>query len=163
MVIVPLEEHLDLVPVLAGWFRDEWPEWADSLKDGEIEEMFRRSAKPDGVPRVLVALDDVEPVGTAALREESISTHLHLTPWLTGVYVVPERRGRVIGQTLVRGILAYAREQRMIRAVYTSVRKGVPGLQREGWEVVDRAKERGEDLIVLRMSLVSNENASVFP
>jgi predicted N-acetyltransferase YhbS len=59
----------------------------------------------DRIPMTVIALDDGEPIGTAALTEHDMETHRELSRWLGGVYVIPSARGRGVARALVRDVM----------------------------------------------------------
>jgi GNAT superfamily N-acetyltransferase len=71
----------------------------------------------DRIPMTIIALDDGEPIGTAALTDHDMETHRELSPWLGGVYVVPAARGRGVARALVGDVIARL-EGPLARAVH---------------------------------------------
>jgi predicted N-acetyltransferase YhbS len=77
-----------------------------------VERMAQRLAladRPDRVPLCLVALHGGEPVGVVNLVDNDDAQHVEWTPWLAGLVVVPEWRGRGVGTALVTALLQQAR------------------------------------------------------
>jgi GNAT superfamily N-acetyltransferase len=100
--IVGIAERIELVPTIARW---HWDEWGHHDPEGSLQswtEGLAQRTRPAGVPTTFVALDGDAPIGSACLVEHDMSTRPDLSPWLAGVYVVPERRGRGVGSALVR-------------------------------------------------------------
>lgn len=58
----------------------------------------------DAMEHTVVA-HDKEWMGCVSLESEDLSTHGHLGPWLTSLYVKPKYRNRGIGKRLVRSVL----------------------------------------------------------
>jgi predicted N-acetyltransferase YhbS len=94
-------QHVSLV---ASWIFDEF--WAD--KDvhtpESLEQLLRQADTPDAIPLSLLALESDRPVGTVNLIENDDERRPHLRPWLAALFVVPERRHRGIGSSLVRNL-----------------------------------------------------------
>ena len=59
----------------------------------------------------LVAKADGEPVGTCLLVESEIEPNHDVSPWLAGLFVVPEHRRKGAGAVLVRAIEHQARQR----------------------------------------------------
>ena len=100
--IIPLADRLDLIPVVARW---HWDEWGDEDPTGSVEtwtEGLRSRSNRDEIPISWVALADGVPAGSIALIHNDMSTHPELTPWLSGLFVLPELRGLGIATALVR-------------------------------------------------------------
>jgi hypothetical protein len=59
---------------------------------------------PSGLPQTFVLLVNDDPVGTASLVSHDLDERPDLTPWLAGVFVVPEARGRGHVMPLIRAV-----------------------------------------------------------
>ena len=91
--IVRIAERPDLVPMVAQWLWDEWHlDAGDSFE--AIRDAVAASVSPSGPPQTFVLLVDNRPVGTASLVAHDLDERPNLTPWLAGVLVIPEERGR---------------------------------------------------------------------
>ena len=69
---------------------------------------LRNFSERDRIPLTVVAHDGRQLLGSASLIPHDMDTRMELTPWLAGVFVAPEHRGRGIGAALVRDIMAEA-------------------------------------------------------
>ena len=91
--IVRIAERPDLVPTVAKWLWDEWhldaAESFDATRDA-----VAASVSSSGPPQTFVLLVDDRPIGTASLVAHDLDERPKLTPWLAGVFVIPEARGR---------------------------------------------------------------------
>jgi predicted N-acetyltransferase YhbS len=63
----------------------------------------------------LVAKADGEPIGTCLLAESEIEPNHDVSPWLAGLFVVPEHRRKGAGAVLVRAIEHQARQRAFSR------------------------------------------------
>jgi predicted N-acetyltransferase YhbS len=96
----------------------------------------------------LVAKADGEPIGTCLLTESEIEPNHDVSPWLAGLFVVPERRRKGAGAVLVRAIEDQARQRGSSRLyLYTS--DAVLFYERLGWEVLDRTNWKGFDTALM--------------
>jgi predicted N-acetyltransferase YhbS len=96
----------------------------------------------------LVAKADGEPVGTCLLAESEIEPNHDLSPWLAGLFVVPEYRGKGVGAALVRAIEDQARQRELSR-VYLYTTHAVGFYKRLGWKVMDRTNWQGFDTALM--------------
>ena len=64
--------------------------------------------------------------------EHDMSTRLDLTPWLAGVFVLPEHRGRGVGERLVAHAMSWAAAQR-VETLHLYTRDAVALYQKLGW------------------------------
>lgn len=98
------------------------------------------SAQERGV--ALVAKAGGEPIGTCLLVESEIEPNHDVSPWLAGLFVVPEHRSKGAGATLVRAIEDQAR-QRGFSRLYLYTRDAAGFYERLGWNVRDRTDWKG--------------------
>jgi predicted N-acetyltransferase YhbS len=63
----------------------------------------------------LVAKADGEPIGTCLLVKSEIEPNHDVSPWLAGLFVVPEHRRKGAGSTLVRAIEDHAPQREFSR------------------------------------------------
>jgi GNAT superfamily N-acetyltransferase len=96
----------------------------------------------------LVAKVDGEPCGTCLLVESEIEPNHDVSPWLAGLFVVPEHRRKGAGSALVRAIEAQAR-QRGVSRLYLYTTEAVEFYVRLGWTVLDRTKWKGFDTALM--------------
>jgi predicted N-acetyltransferase YhbS len=90
----------------------------------------------------LVAKAGREPIGTCLLVEREIEPIHDVSPWLAGLFVVPEHRRNGVGAVLVRAIEDQARQRGASRLhLYTT---GAAGFYAKlGWSVQDRTHWKG--------------------
>jgi predicted N-acetyltransferase YhbS len=96
----------------------------------------------------LVAKADGEPVGTCLLVESEIEPNHDVSPWLAGLFVVPEHRRKGAGAALVRAIEDQARQREFSR-LYLYTTDAVGFYERLGWEVLDRTNWKGFDTALM--------------
>jgi GNAT superfamily N-acetyltransferase len=102
----------------------------------------------DRIPMTIIALDDGEPIGTAALTDHDMETHRELSPWLGGVYVVPSARGRGVARALVGDVIDRAAAFGVpVLYLYTN---GAEGLyQKLDWRILSREPYMGRDVKIM--------------
>jgi len=96
----------------------------------------------------LVAKADGEPVGTCLLVESEIEPDHDVSPWLAGLFVVPEYRRKGVGAASVRAIEDQARQRELSR-VYLYTTHAVGFYKRLGWKVMDRTNWQGFDTALM--------------
>lgn len=123
------------------WERREWgDEWAD---------VVRAATARDQVPTIYVAVQGGQPVGCAMLIEYDMMTRLDLTPWLGGIYVPPEHRGRGIASRLVGHAMARAAALKIPTWwLYTAHARSL--YERFGWKFVEMAEYDGGPVSLMR-------------
>ncbi|HEV2735199.1 MAG TPA: GNAT family N-acetyltransferase [Longimicrobiaceae bacterium] len=142
-------EHL---PVLAEWHHSEW---GRIVPGGTLEwfrERLRTHLNHDTLPLALVALEGDAPIGSASLRAADMPSRPELTPWLGGMYVRDDLRGRGIGEALVRAAEQRAREMGFGEMfLFATDREGF--YRRLGWTVLGPAEHFGEQCVLMRTEL----------
>lgn len=130
-----LADHLDTIPILTKWFRDQWPDYYANWSDEDMMKDFLEDISRNSLPSRLVAFEANELVGTIVLRESETETLSECQLELGGLYVVESYRGHGVGSKLVRAGMELAREQGYSTASATTVNAaGI--LERLGWEYI---------------------------
>ena len=151
-----LAECVDVAATIAAW---HWPEWHSASLDGTVDGLRRLLASwinRDGVPCIFVAYRDGEPVGSVALVSHDMEApeprFVGLTPWLSGLFVVPEARRLGAGSALV---LACQRRAAVLGYgdlyLYTQAAEGF--YQRLDWETIAEADFEDTIVKVMRTKL----------
>ena len=130
-----LADHLDTIPTLTKWFRDQWSDYFANWSDEEMMKDFLEDISRNSLPSRLVAFESNELVGTIVLRESEAETLPERQPELGGLYVVESYRGHGIGTELVRAGMKLAHEQGYSTISATTV-KAAGILERLGWEFI---------------------------
>lgn len=143
-----LANHLELIPLLANWYRQEWGHLSP---DRSLEEWIQRLAERahrDRIPLTVIAFEDDQPVGLASLVAADMDTRRDLSPWLAGVYVAPAYRKRGFGSDLVMDI-----EERAaglgIETLYLYTNSAQRLYERLGWLEIEREPYRGREVVIM--------------
>jgi GNAT superfamily N-acetyltransferase len=137
---------------VAQWHFGEWGHhYPGGTVDGWLDHI-RTRMNADRIPMTVIALDDGEPIGTAALTDHDMETHRELSPWLGGVYVVPAARGRGVARALVGDVIDRAAAFGVsVLYLYTN---GAEGLyQKLDWRVLSREPYMGRDVTIMMRHL----------
>jgi len=130
-----LADHLDTIPTLIKWFRNQWPDYHAEISQEEMRLDFLEEASRDRLPIRLVAFESNHLVGTITLRDTNTEMPPEFQPELGGLYVVASHRGHGIASELVRAGMQVAREQGYENVFATTVTAaGI--LERLGWECI---------------------------
>lgn len=108
-------------------------------------------ADPSNGMALIATLDGV-PAGTCLLVPWEIDPLHHVSPWLAGLFVVPEHRRRGVGAALVRAIEGEARARGVSR-LYLYTDDAVSYYARLGWAVMDRKLWKGFDTALMARDL----------
>ena len=130
-----LADHLDGIPTLAKWFREQWPDYYAGWSPAEMEQDFLEDASRDRLPSRLVAFESGKLAGTIVLRGHGARISREFEPELGGLYVIESHRGHGIGTELVRAGMQLALDQGYETVVATTVAAaGI--LANLGWEFI---------------------------
>lgn len=155
LTIKPLHtapEHIDRV---VDWHYAQW----NSLHPGEsrADAKTRILAEETGdgssvLPMLFVGIDPEsgEPVGTAGLIENDLSSRTDLRPWVASVYTDAFRRGQGIGSAMMRHVEEYAYANGFDH-IYLYTPDAVPFYEGVGWHVYDRGSTgSGHTVTIMR-------------
>ena len=106
---------------------------------GDAESDLAACRGRGALPICLVALNtNGDVLGTAALKTESVGGEIGVGPWLAGLLVGKDHRGRGVGTALVEAI-----EQEALRlgfaSIYTSTDSAAATMERRGWQALGSA------------------------
>jgi GNAT superfamily N-acetyltransferase len=145
--IVRIADRPDLVPIVAGWLWYEW--WhQDGCTLKQTHDAVTASISRSGPPQSFVLLVDGKPIGTASLVAHDLDERPDLTPWLAGVFVIPEARGRGHVVHLIQAVEAACRSAAIpVVWLYTTGDERV--YARAGWRSVDTIQRHGRRPVTL--------------
>ncbi len=158
IVIEPLANHQQAIPVAAEW---HFREWGHTDPGGSLESWtagMAEHADASQIPGKLIALRDGRPVGVVGLVENDMPGYepaSGLTPWIKGLYVDAPARREGIGTLLVRrceawaatlghrDLYLYTERDSPAQALYASL----------GWQAIGTGHYEEIDVTVMRTSL----------
>lgn len=145
MDISYLADHPEFIEVLAPWIYQHWR----SMLTAETLEY--RVAKLKGhtnretLPIAWVAHSGGKVFGTAALRIHDLPGREDLTPWLGGVFVGPEFRGRGIGARLCSAVEDKAKSLVGNDPLYLFTLDKQRWYEKMGWTITESCTWCGHD------------------
>jgi GNAT superfamily N-acetyltransferase len=152
-VIVRTADRTDLVPVVARWLWEEFSRQSGRPLE-RVHERIAASTATCGPPQTFVLLVDDRPIGTASLVDHDLDTRPDLTPWLAGVFVVPEARGRGHATRLIGAVEAAGRAA-AIPSLWLYTRAAERIYARAGWRTVEYFDHRDRICALMRRELVA--------
>lgn len=129
-------DHPELIEELAELNFKEWGEFRTGDTLEARTERMRAACGKGAIPSVVVAIEDGKLLGGALLIDSDMKTRPDLTPWLAGVYVKAEERGRGIASQLVNRIVEEAAGLG-VRELYLYTDAAQSLYARLGWKVVE--------------------------
>ncbi len=142
LAVATIAERPDLLPVVADWlWREWWQRKGFSLE--QTQAIYADCCADVGAPQTFVLLADGMPVGTATLATKDLAERPDLTPWLAGVFVIPEARGRGYVRRLLAAFDGACRAASIRTAwLYTNTAERV--YLRDGWQVAETVQRQGK-------------------
>ncbi len=146
----PLHQVPRLAATVSGWLLAEWPQWYGPDGPGNLAgdvQAFGRSETE--LPVGFVVFSGSEAIGFAALKQESIASHKHLSPWAAAGVVLPQYRGRGVGAFLLQAMVAHAGRLGYAQ-VYCGTSTAASMLQRAGWQLHEQIVHAGQPMGIYR-------------
>ena len=155
MQIDYLANQPHFIPTLARWAYEEWHHLrpGDSI-EGRIERL-KKESNGSRIPTVFVAFDGPEFLGSAKLVVNDMDIRAELSPWLAGVFVVPQHRRRGIGAALVRRVVDEARNLAVPR-LYLYTPSAENFYAKLAWSVSERTRYHDLDVTVMACDLANS-------
>ena len=104
MKIDMLGNHPERIAELALLHFNEWKHLSPDVTLDDRIRKLQQMAQSREIPFIVVAMENDQLAGSAALVGEDMRTRKDLSPWLASVFVKPELRQNGLGTRLVRHI-----------------------------------------------------------
>jgi GNAT superfamily N-acetyltransferase len=160
MQIDYLAAYPGLIPELTELLFAEWQDLylAAGLSQADLAAALQERAVRDRIPLTLVAIDDGQLVGAGSIKLSEDGTRVGLTPWLAGIYVKEDQRGKGLGIQIVTALEQIARELGVPR-LYLSADNAEHFYLKLGWQVLDKVESFG----VRDVALMSKDLTAAVP
>jgi GNAT superfamily N-acetyltransferase len=137
LVFSYLADHQELVPTLREWFEEEWAYYYGTDGPGNAEADLLSCCNKKRLPLALVAFKDGELCATGALKHESITTHKHLSPWVSALLVAPKFRGKGVGTQMVSKLERVGKDLGFHK-LYAGTESAFGLFERNDWTFIER-------------------------
>jgi len=144
-----LADHAELVPLIIQWWATVW---GDRMGPdlGRVAAQLHKSLGKDEFPIHIIATQDGEPVGSAALKLQELP---ELFPdyryWLGSVFVAESHRGQGIASALSRRVVEMAREGELPHLYLQTVNLGGGLYNKLGWKPLQQFSYRNEQTLLM--------------
>lgn len=158
--IIRLNDRPDYAPILAHWSYTEWYRKRDIDFD-LVMRAYKARAAEKSLPATIIAICDTAPVGMVTLKQHDMLSRPELDPWLSSLFVVPEYRGRGIGEMLIESISGTAKkynfEQLFLFLSQSNIERLKKFYIKMGWEHFGNGTDNdGHDTEIYRLKLQGN-------
>ena len=150
--IEPLADHLEFLPSLKSLFETEWSSYYGLNGLGNAQDDLKEFANKKGLPYGIVAILDGKLCGTAVLKNESISTHPHLHPWVAAGIVSPAFRNQGIGSKLLAALENKAKSFGYSH-IFCGTNTANNILERRSWKFLEWSIQNGEKVGIYQKKL----------
>lgn len=142
------------VPRVADWWFDTWGGRRAGDSAGALAAELRGQLSRTELPVFLVAIDGGEIAGTAAIKEHELKAQYpDLRHWVGNVFVRPSSRGQGIAAGLVKRVERLALGLG-ITTLHLATERVDGGLYaRLGYEILDRTRDRAQEVAVMVRNL----------
>ena len=138
MVIGSLAERPESAGALTALLRLVWPEWYGPDGPGDATRDVAQRCRSNGMPLGLVAVDDEgHVVGTVSLGASSHGARGAEAPWIIGLAVHPDHRGRGLAAALIKAATERAGEMGH-STLFAATSRAAPIFREAGWEELRR-------------------------
>jgi GNAT superfamily N-acetyltransferase len=150
-----LADRPSAIPTIARWYFDEW----GCHKPGDTFELtcewLAQQLDRHNLPLAVLAVEADLVLGIAGLKpHEMQSLYPDKHPWLGGVFVRPEARGRGIASQLAAKIVEIAGSRGFQRLFLQTTALDGGLYARLGWQPVEQVHYKGLDVLVMEKQLV---------
>lgn len=150
--VTSTSDRPDLVPVVAGWLWEAF--WRESGKSlDQLMSEVNASVVVRPMPRTFVLIAGSEPVGTASLVAHDLDERPDLSPWLAGVFVTPEARGRGYARQLISAV-EHAAVSASVATLWLYTYSAERIYARAGWRTAGAVHHDGKPFVIMRRDLL---------
>jgi GNAT superfamily N-acetyltransferase len=148
---VLLRDHMDYSDTFASWLHEQFAyefanqalyDWQREFKDGQN----------DGNWRTVIALENGQLLGGAALAKRDLPDHPELGPWLACVLVAPLARQRGLAEQLIADVCSIAKESGH-QNLYLHTHDRADYYAKRGWEYLESFLAWGKEHALMQLRL----------
>ncbi|MDH5547565.1 MAG: GNAT family N-acetyltransferase [Gammaproteobacteria bacterium] len=148
-----LVNHPHFIETLAPPITQHWqPIVHDETLDTRKAKLRTHMNERD-LPIAWVAYEGSTVFGTASLRVNDLPGYEHLTPWLGGVFVLPQYRGKGIGAALCTAVEHHAANVTGISRLYLFTLDLESWYQHMGWQTMETCTWCDQDGVIMLKDL----------
>lgn len=152
-----LANHSKVIPELSTLLYNEWADLyqAAGLTKQDLTQALELRCVTNQLPLTLVAIaDDGQLLGAGSIKLDEPGTKEGLSPWLGGIYIKEQQRGRGLGVLIVNALEDKARELG-VSALYLSADTAEGFYQKLDWFVLERLESHGvRDVVLMSKKLL---------
>jgi GNAT superfamily N-acetyltransferase len=149
-----LKNHETGIPRLAKYSYQEWKPVYDraQMTFDDVVRSYAQRVNIDVLPLALVAIHQETIIGTGSLKLQDLDVRPQFTPWMGGLFVAEEHRGRGVATALIHRLLEEARRLQIMRLyLWTPSAAGL--YAKLGWVSLERLNYCGYKISIMQKKL----------
>jgi predicted N-acetyltransferase YhbS len=146
-----------LIKTLATWIYREWLQNNPEASVARMCSILSQRVESTQIPLTLVSFSDQgHPIGVVSLTKVDMQSRADLSPWLSGLYVLPEYRRTGVGAEMCKRI---ADESRRLgfKTIYLYTKDRQPLYSKLGWKPIFTEQYNGDQVTVMALDLEGRE------
>jgi len=148
-----LADNEGALPILAGWYFEEWGHLKKGNTLKKIIEKLQDFMNKDKIPLILLASEAGSVVGAAQLKYREMDIYPEKEHWLGGVYISKNYRGKRIAEKIIVELIPIAK-QFGVNKLYLQTEYLCGGLySRLGWQPIDKVNYHGVNVLVMEKEI----------
>lgn len=150
-----LKEKQELLPQLAAAVHEEWATMYARRGEttADVEKKMRDRAVDDRIPLTMVAFDGDTLVGSVTIKNDDFARRSDLNPWIAGVFILPQFRGKGFSKELIAHAENVARDTFKLDTIYLYTGSAEGLYLKTGYTVVERFDSDTRELVVMEKRL----------
>jgi GNAT superfamily N-acetyltransferase len=148
MKVSYLADHEDLITDVARLNFKEWGHFRPGDTVDARAERLKACCGKHQVPSVVVGILDSKACGSAMLLASDMESRPELGPWLAGVVVASEHRGKGIATELIQAIVSEA-ELLGVSQLFLHTQSSQSLYARLGWTEIERCEYKGVQVSIM--------------
>ena len=145
-----LAHHTDKIDLLG---REIYSQWIDmyTRQNKSVDDVIKTvesRAVTDTIPLTMIALEGDTLLGSVTLKVSDFSAHPELTPWLAGVFVLPQYRKQGVGSKLIGFAENIAKEKFNVETLYLYTGSASGLYEKLGYKTFETV-DRGDKILTL--------------
>lgn len=148
-----LKNHPEYITTCAEWSYAGWGKYTPQKTLKDYVTSREKYLNDNSLPLTLLAFDGAKPIGMCSLVKNR-GILLTLSPWLAGLYVLPEYRNQGIDEALERATCQKAKGMGYSKIYcFTSDIDLVPWYVKHGWKIHGTDRLHNQDVTILEKSI----------
>jgi N-acetylglutamate synthase-like GNAT family acetyltransferase len=153
MQISLLADHPEYIEVLAPPAFEYWQQYGFPGTLADRRQKLREHCQREQLPIAWVAHDGGQALGTIALRIHDLPDYLEFSPWLGGLFVLPQYRQRGVGAALCQMVEQFALTEWGVQTLYLFTLDRQDWYASLGWSVLRPCEYAGHPGMIMQKDL----------